>query len=183
MSQILARDLKAQWDQRAEQGIEPKQARRIWAVEALRPEITEEEDQAARRAVRECIGCFPGAKPSLERVDTVWTDLRAGYVAQAGSSLYSLRQAALTRTVLGNNAALCVEWLVQLYTLPEIAGLLGFHRSRGQGRDLEPDSRRAKPFVRLVLMAIAGYYADCERGLEAHNRLTALDQIRQKSIA
>ena len=51
-----------------------------------------------------------------------------------------------------------VEWIAQLWTLPEIANGLGHQRYTGTPRRLTTDTRLTKPFVRLVLLAMAGYF-------------------------
>lgn len=168
MSQILARDLRAQWDQVKEQGhaSEGRQPRRIWAAEALKAELTEPEWEAAQRAVRECILWFPGAKANHDRVDMAWSDAGIAKQMDAGRALYGLRT-GVRRRCEGRRAPDCAEWIVQLWTLQDIAGAMGFYRSKGQGREREPDMRRTKPFVRLVLIGMANYYADCDEGVES----------------
>lgn len=165
---ILAKANALEWERVREQGHESegRQPRRVWAAEALKPELTEAEWEAAQRAVRECILWFPGAKADHDRVDMAWSD--AGLVKQmdAGRALYGLRM-GVQRRCEGRRAPDCAEWLVQLWTLQDIACAMGFYRSKGAGRDREPDMRRTKPFVRLVLIGMAGYYEDCDQGVES----------------
>lgn len=167
MSQLLEKDRQAQWAERKEQGAGKRQPRRIWAVEALKPELTEAEFDAAKRAVRECILFFPGAKPNYDRVDMGWSDAAMAKQMDAGHNLYGLRQGVLKRSTYGSRAAMCAEWLVQLYTLQDVAMGFGWLKSKGAGRMSEPDMRRTRPFVRLVLMSMADYYADCDRGIDS----------------
>lgn len=143
-----------------------RQPRRIWAVEALKPELNEAEYEAAQRAVRECILFFPGAKANYDRVDMVWSDAGMAKQMDAGHALFGLRQGVSKRSNY-DRAPICAEWIVQLYTLQDIAEGFGWLRSKGADRPLEPDMRRTRPFVRLVLMTMADYYADCDRGIES----------------
>lgn len=168
MSAILEKARQLEWEQRREQGAgwEGRQPRRIWAVEALKPELTEPEYEAAQRAVRECILYFPGARANMDRVDIAWSDAAMAKQIDAGHALYGLRQGVARRSKYAK-APLCAEWIVQLYTLQEMAQELGWRRSKGKGRPEEPDVRRTRPFVRLVLMAMADYYADCDRGSDS----------------
>lgn len=165
MSTKLLRQIHAQ-DQAAlaaEHNGETRQPRRVWAVEALKPELTEQEYAAGQRAVRECILFFPGAKANLDRVDMAWSDAGLAKQMDAGHALYGLRQGVTKRCDI-RPAANCVEWLVQLWTLQDIAAAMGYWRSMGAKRDPIPDVRAIKPTVRLVLLAMAGYYDDCDAG-------------------
>jgi hypothetical protein len=147
-------------------GEDRKQPRRVWCVEALKPELTEQEYEAARRAVRECILYFPGAKANMDRVDMAWSDAGMARQMDAGHALYGLRQGVSKRSGYCR-APLCAEWIVQLYTLQDIAAGFGWLRSKGRERFAEPDMRRTRPFVRLVLMNMADYYADCDIGIDS----------------
>lgn len=142
-----------------------RQPRRVWAAEALKPELTESEYAAARRAVRECILWFPGAKANMDRVDMAWSDGALAKQMDAGRALYGLRQAVARRCDM-RPAANVAEWLVQLWTLQEIAQGLGYWRSMGK-REPIPDTRAVKPTVRLVLIGMANYYDDCDRGADS----------------
>lgn len=166
MSQLLEKDRQAQWAERKEQGAGKRQPRRVWAVEALKPELSEDEYAAAQRAVRECILFFPGAKANYDRVDMAWSDAGMAKQMDAGHALYGLRQGVSKRSNY-ERAPICAEWIVQLYTLQDIAAGFGWKRSKGAGRGDEPDLRRTRPFVRLVLMSMADYYADCDRGIDS----------------
>jgi hypothetical protein len=148
-------------------GEDRKQPRRVWCVEALKPELTEQEYEAARRAVRECILYFPGAKANMDRVDMAWSDAGMARQMDAGHALYGLRQGVAKRCSAIRKAAACAEWIVQLYTLQDIASAMGHWRRMGRERDRIPDTRTARPFVRLVLIGMAGYYADCDVGVES----------------
>ena len=143
-----------------------RQPRRVWAAEALKPELTEIEYAAAQRAVRECILFFPGAKANMDRVDMVWSDATLAKQIDAGHYLYGLRRGVSKRSNY-KRAPLCAEWLAQLWTLQDIALGFGWLRSKGRGREGEPDMRRTRPFVRLVLMSMADYYEDCDRGVDS----------------
>ncbi len=147
-------------------GTDARQPRRVWCAEALKPELTEPEWLAAQRAVRECILFFPGAKANYDRVDMAWSDAGLAKQMDAGHSLYGLRQGVAKRCA-GRFAPICAEWIVQLHTLQDIAAALGWTRSKGVDRPQEPDMRRTRPFVRLVLLGMADYYADCDRGIES----------------
>lgn len=140
-----------------------RQPRRVWAVEALKPELGEDEYAAAQRAVRECILFFPGAKANLDKVDMAWNDAGMASKMDAGHSLYGLRQGVSKRCSI-TCAPNVVEWLVQLYTLQDVAGALGFMRQMGASRDPIPDTRPAKRIVKYVLIGMAEYYAACDQG-------------------
>lgn len=142
-----------------------RQPRRVWAAEALKPELSEGEWKAAIRAVRECILWFPGAKPNLDRVDMAWNDVALAGQMDAGRALFGLRQGVAKRCAY-RQAPNCAEWLVQLHTLEDIAKELGHYRRMGPNREPIPDIRPARPFVRIVLMAMARYYEDCDVGRE-----------------
>lgn len=141
-----------------------RQPRRRWCVEALKPELTEAEYEAGKRAVRECILYFPGAKPSLDRVDSGWSDAALAGQMDAGHALYALRQAVSLRG--HKRHALVAELIVQLYTLEEIALAFAMVRRMGQARDPIADTRQARPLVRTTLQTMAKYYTDCDRGRE-----------------
>lgn len=143
---------------------EARQPRRRWAVEALKPELQEAEYEAARRAVRECILYFSGARANLDRVDMAWSDAGLAKQIDAGHALYGLRQGVAKRckAICAPNVA---EWLVQLYTLQDLAASLHFWRLMGR-RDPIPDTRPVKRIVQHVLIGMADYYVDCDRGIE-----------------
>ena len=140
-----------------------RQPRRVWAIEALKPELEEREFEAAQRAVRECILYFPGAKANLDRVDMAWSDAGLARQVDAGHALYGLRQGVSKRckATCGPNM---VEWIVQLYTLQDMAAELRFWRNMGAGRDPIPDTRPVRRIVQHVLIGMADYYADCDVG-------------------
>jgi len=148
-------------------GDSKRQPRRVWAVEALKPTLSEDEYEAAQRAVRECILFFPGAKANYDRVDMAWSDAGMAKQMDAGHSLYGLRQGVSKRCAI-TCAPNVVEWLVQLYTLQDIAAALGFMRQMGEksGRPPIPDTRPARRIVKYVLIGMAGYYDACDRGAD-----------------
>jgi hypothetical protein len=168
MSTKLLRQVYQQDQQKLadEHNGETTQKRRIWAVDALKPELMEVEYKAGQRAVRECIMNYPGAKANYDRVDMAWSDAGIANQVDAGHALNGLRQGVSRRSSYAK-APECAEWIVQLYTLQEIASGFGWLRSKGADRPLEPDMRRTKPFVHLVLMAMADYYAACDEGKES----------------
>lgn len=151
---------EAEW----QHGQSSRQPRRIWAVEALKPELREEEYDAAKRAVRECILFFPGAKANYDRVDMAWSDAGLAKQMDAGHALFGLRQGVSKRCKI-TSAPNVVEWLVQLYTLQDVASELRFFRNMGKDRPPIPDIRPAKRIVLHVLHGMADYYADCDAGL------------------
>jgi hypothetical protein len=152
-----------------------RQPRRIWAVQALKTQITEAEWFAATRAIEECGSLFEGREPGAGF--QIYRDRDTGMLTsgkeqsalretQALQALYGLRQAVSKRC----NATLapnCAEWIVQRHTLQDIAIECSWWRSMGKGRDPIPDTRPVKPFVRLVLLAMAGYYEDCSDTMRA----------------
>jgi len=147
-------------------GDNKRQPRRIWAVEALKPELEQREYEAAQRAVRECILFFPGAKANYDRVDMAWSDAGLAKQMDAGHALFGLRQGVSKRckVTCGPNM---VEWIVQLYTLQDMAAELRFWRNMGASRDPIPDTRPVRRIVQHVLIGMADYYADCERGVDS----------------
>lgn len=147
-------------------GADKRQPRRVWAIEAMKPEITEAEYEAARRSVRECILFFPGAKANYDRVDMIWSDAGLAKQIDAGHSLYGLRQGVAKRCK-AQCAPNMTEWIVQLYTLQDMASALNFWRSMGAGREPIPDVRPVRRIVQHVLIGMADYYADCDRGVES----------------
>lgn len=168
MSQVLERARQLEWAQRKEQGAEweGRQPRRIWAVEALKPRLTEEQFAAGHRAARECAPAFDALRCAFgaDRVDGGSPgDYGMAARMTAMIRLENLRQAVSGRMAQWqtNTPARCVDWIVQLYTLPEIAAELGIYRSRGAGREREPDSRPIQPFVVSLLECMARYYDDC----------------------
>ena len=154
------------WDKVREQGYasEGRQApRRVWAAQALKPELTEQEWAAATRCVRECAAAFDGMRRTfdIEPVDGGSSDYGLAARVAAARTLEGLRQAAFTRTG-ASKAPICVEWIAQMWTLADIAGALGHYRRVGRGRNPVVDVRTTRPFVRLVLLGMAAYYDDCD---------------------
>lgn len=134
---------------------------KIWAAKALKSEMTEPEWAAACRAVRECAPAFDGMQAAFDRdrVDGGGSDYGLAARVTAVRRLEGLRQAAFTRTG-ASRAPACVEWVVQMWTLEDIARALNVWRKMGR-RDPIPDLRPVRPFVRLTLMGMADYYAVC----------------------
>lgn len=142
-----------------EQGQKQRQPRRVWAVEALRPEIEEEDWAAAVRAVRETSACFEGQRRVFDAdiVQSGYSDHGLAAKVSAARRLAILKQEAMitTHAII---AGKCVEWIVQMETLPEIARMLGHVRQMGEGRLPIPDSRQARPLVKDCLKAMAAHY-------------------------
>lgn len=147
-------------------GEDRRQPRRVWAVEDLKPKLTEGEFEAARRAVRECILYFPGARENLDRVDMAWSDGSLASKIDAGHSLWGLRQGVSRRSTV-RSAPNVVEWIVQLHTLQDIAAELSFWRNMGANRAPIPDTRPVRRIVHHVLITMAEYYAACDAGAES----------------
>lgn len=142
------------------QGQQKRQARRVWAVEALRPEIEEDEWAAAVRAVRETSACFEGQRRIFEAdlVQGGHSDHGLAAKVSAARRLALLKQCAMIDT--GHIiAARVVEGIVQMHTMSEIASALGRVRSMGEGRDPIPDSRQVRPLTKDCLTAMAAHYA------------------------
>jgi hypothetical protein len=143
-----------------EQGQTAKQPRRVWAVEAVRPEIEEEEWAAAIRAVRETSACFEGQRRVFDSdlVQGGHSDHGLAAKVSAARRLALLKQCAMidTRHII---AARVVEGIVQMHTMSEIAAALGRVRRMGDGRDPIPDSRQVRPLVKDCLTAMAAHYA------------------------
>lgn len=171
MSQILARANALEWERVREQGHESegRQRARVWAAQALKPELTEQEWAAACRAVLECSAAFDGMRRAFDqRVDGGGSDYGLAARMSACRRLEGLRQAVRAR-VQRPLASNCVEWIAQLWTLPEIAAGLGCYRFTGKPRRATPDTRPAKPLVRLVLFGMAHYYDGIDRDVERWN--------------
>lgn len=180
MSQILARNTELEWERVREQGhaSEGRQKSRIWAVAALKPELTEEEYHAGCRAVLECSAAFDGMRRAFDSAPVdggARTDYGLAARVTAVRRLEGLRQAVRAR-VQQPLASNCVEWIAQLWTLSEIAGSLGHMRYTGTPRRLAPDTRLTKPYVRLVLMAMGNYFEGIDGDLTAWNEKGNLGQ-------
>lgn len=176
MSRIQARAVELEWARVREQGhaSEGRQApRKVWAVKALKPELTEEEWVAACRAVRECAPAFDGMRRAFDDVvvDSSGSDYGMAAKVSAARQLEGLKRAAFTRTGAAK-APVCVEWIAQMWTLPEMAQALGSTRRTGPRLTsrIVPDVRPVKPFVRLVLMGMAAYFEDCDMDVDAWNK-------------
>lgn len=163
LTQVRAQDQQELADRY--NGADKRQPRRVWCAEAIKPELTEAEWEAAKRAVRECILFFPGAKANYDRVDMAWSDAGLAKQMDAGHALYGLRQGVAKRCK-ARSAPNVAEWIVQLYTLQDIAAALNLWRSMG-ARPAIPDTRPAKRVVQHVLIGMAEYYADCDRGIDS----------------
>lgn len=148
-----------------------RQPKRVWAVEALKPKLSQEEYEAGQRAVRECILFFPGAKANMDRVDMDWSDAGVANKVDAGHNFWGLRRAVERRcntSVTGGHwSEDFVEWTVQLWTLSEMAEARGVFRFTGTPRRSVPDTRPIVPLLRIVLTHMADYYASCDRGVES----------------
>lgn len=158
-------------------GTDTKQPRRVWAVEAMKPDITEAEYEAAQRAVRECGGLHRGRDEGMHVGFQMYRDSETGLLtslkeqaelrkSNAAYALTGLRQGVSKRCDF-KQAANVSEWLVQLYTLQDIAAALGYFRSMGKDRPRIPDTRAARPTVRLVLLGMTSYYEACDLGRES----------------
>jgi hypothetical protein len=154
---------------------ETTQPRRMWAVKAIKPDITEAEWFAATRAIEECGSLFEGRAPGAGF--QIYRDQNTGMLTSgkeqsalretlAMQRLNGLRQGVANRcsATLAPN---CAEWIVQRHTLQDIAIECSWWRSMGKGRDPIPDVRPVKPFVRVVLLAMANYYDDCVDSMRA----------------
>lgn len=162
-------------------GTDARQPRRKWAAEALKAELTEQEYAAALRARRETGDLWAGRDGSVVVGFQVYRDDATGMLtsgkeqselrrSNAAYALNGLRQGVSKRSAFREGPN-CAEWIARGDTLQDVAIALNWTRSKGVGRDHEPDMRRVKPFVRLVLMAMADYYADCDKGSEAWRRI------------
>ena len=174
MSQILARANALEWEQCKEQGPawEGRQKARVWAVAALKPELTAEQWDAGLKVTELCAPAFDALRRAFrEPVDGgAQGDYGMATRLTAIRHLESARQAATVR-VARPRAALCVELIVQGHTLAELAGGLGMWRKMGCGRPSIPDIRPAAPFVQLVLLALADHYG---YAAEEHARWRAM---------
>jgi hypothetical protein len=156
----VEREIEAQW----QQGQSSKQ-RKVWAVTAMKPKLTQGEYDAAVLAVKACAPFYTGAAPGMEFFDRGWKEETMLGRVDAARTVFNLRQAVFTRTGMAK-APMVLEQVLQLETLPEIAGSLALFRSRGEGREREPDARQAEPMVRRVLVALANFYDDCGLGVD-----------------
>lgn len=153
------------------EGPEVRQPRRKWAVDALKRHLLEAEYAAGCRARRECRDLWAardGAGFAVYRdpvtgMLTSGTEQSALRKSNAAFALNGLRQGVANRAAIiqGPN---CAEWIARGDTMQDIAEAMDWMRTKGAGRPSEPDLRRLKPFLRLVLIAMAQYYADCDVG-------------------
>ena len=162
-------------------GDSKRQPKNVWAIDAMKPSLNEEEYEAAARAVRECILSFPGAKANYDRVDIAWSDAGMARQVDAGHYLWGVCQAVKRRCANPDEARRSedmIEWLVQLWTLSEIAGALGLFRFTGSPQRVVPDTRPLTPVIRKLLAKMADYYACCDMGTETwKGRVDDLEQI------
>jgi hypothetical protein len=171
MSTKLLEQVRAQ-DQAAlaaEHNGETKQARRVWCVQYIKADITEAEWFAANRAVEDCGAMFQGKadgvgfqmyrcpKTGLLTSGKEQSILRQTHAMQA---LEGLRQGVANRCSV-KNAANGAEWIVQRHTMQDMAAETDWWRNKGKDRAPSPDMSRIRPFMRLVLLAMAAYYDDC----------------------
>jgi hypothetical protein len=150
---------------------ETRQSSRVWVVKAFRAEITEAEWFAATRAIEDFGSLYAGKEQGagfqmyvcpvtgMLTSGKEQSQLRQTAAMQARESL---RQ-GVVRRCSAENAANCVEWIAAYETLEDVTMHLGWWRNKGKDRAPSPDKSRVKPFVRLVLLAMAAYYEDCGR--------------------
>jgi hypothetical protein len=158
-------------------GTDAKQSRRKWIADALKPELTEPEYAAAERARDETRDLWTGRDASVVVGFQIYPDPITGMLtsgkeqselrkSNAAFALEALRQGVSKRSAFKEGPN-CAEWIARGHTIQDAAIALNWTRSKGVGREHEPDLRRVKPFVRLVLMSMADYYADCDRGAKS----------------
>jgi hypothetical protein len=158
-------------------GTDARQPRRKWIAQALKSELTEQEYAAALRARFETSDLWAGRDSSIVVGFQVYRDTHTGMLtsgkeqselrrSHAAYALNGLRQGVSKRSAFKEGPN-CAEWIARGDTLQDAAVALNWTRSKGVGREHEPDMRRVKPFVRLVLMSMADYYADCDRGAKS----------------
>lgn len=134
--------------------------RRKWAVLALKPELEERQWQAAHRAVNECRAAFDGMRRAFdsEPVDGGGSDYGLAARVSASGRLSALKYAVRNLDHKRRQyAPAAVEWIAQLWTLEDMASAMGCWMKRG-ARGAGPDLRPVKPFVSVVLTAMADHY-------------------------
>lgn len=155
-------------------GEDVRQPRRVWVVKAICDKMTSQEGAAAEQAVRECSLLFSGAiresgmvigsgfqiwRDESTKMLTSSSEQKELRMTAAMSKLNALKDGVARRTD-ADRAPECVERIVRLETAQDVAAGMGWWRKMGPGRDPIPDLRPLRPFVRCVLLAMAGYYAD-----------------------
>lgn len=192
MTTTAQRDQEAMWAQ----GQKAKQQRRVWAVEAIKDEMTPAEMEHMKRAVKDTKALFDGQR--MEFSGTVVDFGRSSDFGQAARVSAAKRLAILKLcAVVDTRDPRCgdqadrlpgvVEMLMRMATLPEIAARFGCWRSRGADRPLEPDARKIRPLVQDAVTSIAACY---EKGTQArgwvngqYGPLDDLDLNRRKAVS
>ena len=151
---------------------EARQPKNVWAPIALKPELTEQEWAAACRALQESGSLFRGRDGDMTIRFQIYRDRDTGMLT-SGKEQSQLKQAAALRALYGlrqavscrcdfRKAANVAEMVVARWTLSGIAEGMGIFRFTGTPRRTVPDTRPIRPMVRLVLCAMADYYACCD---------------------
>lgn len=142
-------------------GTDAKQRpRHVWAVLEMKPALHERQWQAAHRAVDECRAAFDGMRRAFdaEPVDGGSSDYGLAARVAASGRLAGLQFAA--RGILGrrrDHAPKCVAWVIQLWTLEDMAAAMECWRRMGS-RPPILDQRPARRLVDGVLTKMADYY-------------------------
>lgn len=142
-------------------GTDAKQVpRRQWGPAALKAKLDEREWQAACRCVNECRAAFDGMRRAFdsEPVDGGGSDYGLAARVSAVGRLSALRLAV--RNIPSKRrkyAPKAIDWIAQMWTLEDMAQAMNLWRRMGQ-RPQIADLRPVKPFLRMVLSAMADHY-------------------------
>lgn len=193
MTTTAQRDAEALWAQ----GQKARQARRKWAVESVKDEMTPAEWAHMIRAVRDTRACFEGQQSEFggQVIDCARSsDYGLAARVSAANRLAMLKRHALIETHdpragdQPDKEPGIVEMLMRMSTLPEIAARFGAMRWRTHNgvRQLEPDARKFRAPVLDVITAIAGFYENGAkpRGWRGgtYGPLDRLDLISQNGV-
>lgn len=152
---LVEADREAEWAH----GQATRQNARKWAVAAIKDELSPVEWWAACRAVRQCSPAFDGMKRALREVVDGGGNSDFGMAVRvtAMRRLGEVRDTVRTEANI-NGAVLCLDGIIQMQTLSEVAAGLGRWRKMGAARPPIPDARAAAPLVRKVTLAVAKHY-------------------------
>lgn len=154
MSRILAKDVEAQWRQRAEQGAQPRAHKSAWVIDKMRDRLPPEHVSLARYlAQRQAIA--EGITPQdYQRVDRGGNSAEGALLSRldAQRELAGFEGAAFAN--LRNGGRLCFWAIVQGDTLAETIRRCGY----ASGSD-----RSVRELIQLVMLTLSDYDEMCRQ--------------------